>query len=419
MRQFIGLAIAFCFLPLLLKYFPKLTKMKLELGPALLFTGALIALLGGLSMSQLLGALTKVFTTPSTVKTMVIVVEIGVLGAIMKKYGILEKIVGALEQLIPSKKVLIMLLPAIMGLLPVAGGAYLSIPFVDSLGTDLGMSAPRKASVNLYFRHFSMFVLPYNTTLLMMGTMIPGLNIYTLIGLNLGFVAVLLIGSYFMYVASAPNVKAERSGNAKDIRRAVIDAIVYLSPVYMVLVFNALFGLEMYISVFCCILLTFFLIGKDKSQYVQTAVKGISISNVIMLSGVYFLQNIIQQLDAVIGSVSTIFQGDSIMGILIIVPIVAVTFGIVTGLSMVPLGILLPLVALLPVSIMAKTVYAFYILCCSFLGYYYSPFHLCQLLSCKYVGCSNSEIYKDHLRMLPILMAGALTLFLAYNMILI
>ena len=150
MRQFVGLALAFILLPVILKVYPKVFKgKKAPLGPILILTGLIIALVGGLPFGKIGDSFVRVFTTFSTLQTLIVVVEIGVLGSILKKYGILERIVRALEQLIPSKKALIMILPGIMGMLPVPGGAFLSAPFVDQLGTELKMSGEQKSGEKL------------------------------------------------------------------------------------------------------------------------------------------------------------------------------------------------------------------------------------------------------------------------------
>ena len=226
MRQFAGLLTAFVLLPIMIKYFPVLFKRKAPLGPILFFSGLIIGTVGGIGPSAMLKAFTDIFTVFSTLQTLIVVVEIGVLGSILKQYGILQRIVSALERLIPSKKALVMILPGIMGLLPVPGGAFLSAPFVDSIGSDLEMSGETKSVVNLYFRHFAMFVLPYNTTFLAVANMLPQVNIYTLIGLNLGFIFFLLTGAYFFYVRKAPSKKASSNGSRGA---ALKDVVLYLS----------------------------------------------------------------------------------------------------------------------------------------------------------------------------------------------
>lgn len=417
MQQFAGIIIAFILLMVMLKGYPKLFNgKKAPLGPVLFVTGLVMAVISGLSVGTMADSFVKIFTTFSTLQTLIVVVEIGVLGNILKQYGILEKIVKALEQLMPSKKALIMILPAMMGLLPVPGGAFLSVPFVDSIGDDLEMSGDQKAAVNLYFRHFSMFVLPYNTTMLTIASVLPAVNVYMVIGLCLPYVAVLLGGGYFFFVRPARTVVNEKRG---DIISALKNVLKYLSPIYMALIFNTVFKMDMYISILICILLTFFLIGEDKSQYLKHLMGGIGVDTVVMLTGVYYMQNIVKNLDMVMAGVGNILVGQSIIGFMVIVPIVGLAFGLSTGLSLVPMGILLPFVAGMELPVMTQTVYAIYILFWSFLGYYFSPFHLCQLLSIKYIGCETKSVYHQHVKMMPFLSAAAVIIFLAYNMIFI
>ncbi len=415
MRQFFGLILAFILLPVMLKCYPKISGgKKAPLGPVLGITGLIIGAVGGLAPGAVGESLLQVFSTPSTRQTLIIVVEIGILGSILKKYAILERIVSALVQLIPGKKALIMLLPGIMGLLPVPGGAFLSAPFVDQLGTELKMSGEQKSVVNLYFRHFGMFVLPYHTNILTIGSVMAGISIYALIGLNLGFVLVLLLGAWFFFVRSCPAVRAGQSGSKG---RALLDVLKYLSPIYMAVVINVAFGIPLSLAVFCCILMTFFLIGRDKSGYLRSVADGFSLDTLLMLVGVYFMQNVVKHLDEVLSGVGELLTGQSILGFILIVPLVGLAFGLSTGISMVPLGILLPFVSGMDLSGMTQTVYAFYILVWSFLGYYFSPFHLCQLLTVKAMGCKSADVYRKHLKMMPVLSAAAVLLFLCYHAI--
>ncbi|MBQ6833880.1 MAG: DUF401 family protein [Lachnospiraceae bacterium] len=417
MRQFAGIIIAFIMLLVMLKGYPKIAKgKKAPLGPVLMITGLIMAVISGLSISTMGQAFVDVFTTFSSLQTLIVVVEIGILANILKQYGLLNKVVRALEKLIPSKKTLIIMFPALMGLLPVPGGAFLSAPFVDSLGNDLKMSGEKKAAANLYFRHIAMFILPYNSTMLAIASALPEISIYKLIGLNLPFMLTLLIGAYCFYVKAAPSAVTESSGFSLG---PLKDVFLYLAPIYMAVVFNTVFHLDMYISLLLCILLTFFLIGKDKSEYIKTIVKGFSIDTFLMLAGVYFMQNIILNLDYVMVSVGGILSGQSILGFMIIVPLVGLAFGLSTGMNLVPMGILLPFVAGMNLPVIAQTVYAMYILVWSFLGYYFSPFHLCQLLSIKYMGCDTKKVYRQHLKMMPILCIAVVILFLIYNMILL
>ena len=153
----------------------------------------------------------------------------------LKQYGFLDRIVAALETLIPSKKAILMVLPAVMGILTVPGGAYLSAPFVDKIGDDLELSAPRKVVVNLSFRHVALFIMPFTTNMLFIPTVVPEINIYHLIALNVGFILCMHTAAYFIYLHRAKSVRVQTGGSKK---KAVLDLLLYLSPIYLVVFFN-------------------------------------------------------------------------------------------------------------------------------------------------------------------------------------
>ena len=73
-------------------------------------------------------------------------------------------------------------------------------------------------------------------------------------------------------------------------------------------------------------------------------------------------------------------------------------------------------VAAMELPVMTQTIYAIYILLWSFLGYYFSPFHLCQLLSIKYIGCETKSVYRQHVKMMPVLCVAGVVIFLVYHM---
>ena len=417
MRQFAGIIVAFAMLLVMLKSWPRVFKgKKAPLGPVLVITGLIMAVIGGRPVSAMADAAVKIFTTASSLQTLIVVLEIGVLGSLLKQYGLLDKIVRAMSQLVPSKKALIMALPAIMGLLPVPGGAFLSAPFVDELGNDLQLSGERKSVINLYFRHISMFILPYNTTMLAVLSALPQVNPYHLIGLTLPFAVFYLVSAWFCYVRSAPSVKAPAGENRLQ---ALKDVLLYLSPIYLALLLNVVAGLAMYQSLLLCIVLVFFLIGKDKSQYLQNVVKGLNFNTLLMLAGVYYLQNTVKGMDAVMSGMGSVMTGQSIWGFVLLVPVIALAFGISTGVNLVPMSILLPLVANLNLPPLAQTVYAMYVVLWCFFGYYFSPFHLCHLLSIQYMGCDAKPVYRLHLRMMPLLCIAGVALFVGYYLILL
>ena len=82
-------------------------------------------------------------------------------------------------------------------------------------------------------------------------------------------------------------------------------------------------------------------------------------------------------------------------------------------------NIILPLVAALPMDPTYQLLYTFFVFIWSFLGYYYSPLHLCQLLTIKYMGCATGAVYREHLKLIPWLFVASYLLFYLYRWILL
>ena len=131
------------------------------------------------------------------------------------RYGIPTKVVDSMQDIIPNTKVVIMLIPAIIGLLVMPGGAILSAPFVDSVGDQIGISQPRKAAINLVFRHVAMMCMPFSTSVLLAIPMNPEIGLYELIGLNLFFMILNFICGYYCFLA-----KCEKAGEKAAAGRA-------------------------------------------------------------------------------------------------------------------------------------------------------------------------------------------------------
>lgn len=405
LRQFLAIAVAFSLMPFW-------SKKKMGFGPMLMITGVLLSLVAGLAPMTVFNNFIEVFTTPATLKTIIVVVIVGMLGALMKHYGILNKVVESLKELISSQKTIITVLPAVIGMLSVPGGAALSIPFVDKIGEEMKMPPEVRGVINLSFRHIAMFLLPTSTAIIMVTTVLPDVNLYGLIGMNLGFVILMQSTSYFLYVRKYPDVKTKTTAKKST---ALGKLLLYLSPIYMVVVFNGILGIEMYISAFLSLVIILLLWGrKDVKDYAKVAYKGISISTFTMLVGVYFVQNTVKNLDQVMNGVTTLFNNASGFSVLLVIAAAAVLFGLTTGLSMVPLGILLPLISNLPLSPNAKLVYCSFIFVWSFLGYFFSPLHMCQLLTVKHVGCGNSKVYKEYSKLIPCVAVYSFVLFYLY-----
>jgi hypothetical protein len=94
-------------------------------------------------------------------------------------------------------------------------------------------------------------------------------------------------------------------------------------------------------------------------------------------------------------------------------------FGIATGLMYLPLGVLVPIAMNLPYASETHRLIALsYTFCWCFIGYFFSPIHLCQLLSDQETGCTVGERYRTYIPFLIILPIIPAALYFVYSLVL-
>lgn len=409
MKQVLGIVAAFFCMPLLSRI------KKLGFGGSLIITGLIMSIFASIPLNDVLDAFKGVFLSPSTINTMLAVIMIGCLGTVLNKYGILQKIVSNLESIISNPKIIIMLLPAVLGMLPVPGGAILSAPFAKDLGEKLGLPMNKRSVINLTFRHVAMFLVPFSSTMLLVASLMEDVSVYRVILLNLPFIFIYISGAYLLHLK---NIEYQKDDGFVQEKGAIKRLIIYSAPIYGIILINSILKLPMWISVSLSVAFTYFIVD-EKKDYAKTAIKGINISTLIMLVGVYFIQNLIKGQAGVMELFSQLFLNATGFSILLVITVIATVLGLFTGLNLVSIGILLPLVNNLPIAPMEKTIYVFFILIWAYIGYYYSPLHLCQILSNSYMEASLTSVSKENLKLMPILALTSFILFYAYRLLLL
>ncbi|MFO7797406.1 MAG: DUF401 family protein [Promethearchaeati archaeon] len=193
---------------------------KYELSIILTIGAILFALL---SQVSLLNSFLNVITDPTTALLMVAVSLIPILGGIMGESGLILELV---EKLNVSKRISMMVTPAIFGLLPIAGGALMSAPLVEQIGTDVEEN--RKASINIWYRHVVILVYPLSSALII-GSAIAKISLYLIvISMIIPFILLVIIG-YFLLVRS---IKVPNSKNERDLKIVLINFIpIIIAPI--------------------------------------------------------------------------------------------------------------------------------------------------------------------------------------------
>lgn len=386
MNQLVSVLIAFLVIPIL-------TKKKVKLSYALLISTGVLSILSKLRLEVLGQAVTSVVTQSPSRNTVLTVMMVSIFGGVMKHYNILDEIIDTMILLIRDKKKILVIIPAMIGVLIIPGGALLSAPFIYDLGEEMKLSPPRRAAINLVFRHIVMFVLPYSTSLLLISATLPELNIFKLILLNLIFVAAVVILGYFFFLK---DIEIAKSPPRENVKHNLLKLVVYTSPIYIAVIINILTGLSFYITLLGSIFIVY-LLG-NKNDFLKVAVRSLNWHTVLTVVAILIMKEIILNMEGLLGIFHNMFNmsSGSILSMIAIFLISSFFFGYITGNQTAALAIIIPIVSQLNITGRLLYGYTYFAFGASFLGYFFSPLHLCQAFTLEHMKVSTSELYKEY-----------------------
>ena len=85
-------------------------------------------------------------------------------------------------------------------------------PFIDKID-ELDIEKPRRAVINMVYRHISMHFIPYSNSLLLMALLLPQVSVYKVIGFNIIYVIIYATLGYFTYIR---DIKDEKPQSRED-----------------------------------------------------------------------------------------------------------------------------------------------------------------------------------------------------------
>jgi integral membrane protein (TIGR00529 family) len=384
MLEFAAVLVSFAVIPLL-------KKTRQGIGVKLLATALVMALLNRISPLKMWEIFKGVFVNSNSRDTILVVAMVSVIGALMKEYKVLDKVVESLSSLISNVKVLFIVLPALVGTLTIPGGAILSAPFIDSMGERVNLPSPKRAAVNLVFRHIAMFILPYSSSLLVVSAMLPQYSKASIIGVNTVFTIPLIAAGYFLYLRKIPKGAGEQA-EKRPLGQSLKNVIIYASPIYACLIVNMVTGLPLFLCMFVSLGILYFM--GPKKGFIKLAASSISYSTMLAIVGVFMIEGIVKNLSGLTGLFEAMFNtGTFTLPALILG---SLFFGMITGFHMMPMGIVFPMLLGLSLSKGELLAYVYFVYCWSFLGYYFSPLHMCQIFTCEYMGVKPGALFKEY-----------------------
>ncbi len=386
-----------------------LLRFKVIFGIAMIITATLLTLLTGGGVTGVWDMLYTTVTTTSNLETVAAVFTIGTMGGLCGKYGILQKVVDNLGAVIPSRKALAMLIPAMIGMIPMPGGAVMSVPFIDQLGTQMKLTNSRKAAINLVFRHAPMLLMPYSTSMLMIPALFPEFTVYTIMPLTAIFVVGMMSIGYLCFLFKLPVEKIEGD---KPTFKTVVDLLLYSSPLYICIILNVGFGIPIYLGVLLSLVVIFFLAGTGqpatvtagggeakplpgKKDYPKMLIKSLNWNVLLTVLGVFTLQSSIRGLDGLMQIFQTASDSSPLTAI-IILACGGFFFAAITGMNLTSLGIVLPIVASMTLTFNQQLVFIYIVFITGYVGYYFSPLHLCQVFTLNYLKTTTAEVYREY-----------------------
>ncbi len=397
MYQLAAILIAFSFIPVLIK-------LRFKLSYALLVSTVLLGALSGLSLPSLKQAVLSIVTNPASLNTILTVMMVAVLGGVMKHYNLINKIIDTMTLLIRDKRKIIAITPALMGVLIMPGGALLSAPFVYELGNEMGLKPSRSAVINLVFRHLAMFIFPYSTSLLVISATMPQLNIFKLALIDLAFVFAIIFLGYFCFLKDIETTKLQSPSN---IKQNLLKLLIYTSPIYVCIIINLFTGLPFYITLIGSILMVYIL--GDKKDFLRVTIKTFNKNTMITLltvATILIMKEIVINMEGLFAILQSIILAsrNNILSTMLFFMTSSFILEFITGFDTTALAIVLPFMTQFNISGGSIYIYTYFIFGASFIGYYFSPLHLCQAFTMERMGVTTGELYKEYRFYMPLLL---------------
>ncbi|HDI02214.1 MAG TPA: DUF401 family protein, partial [Ignisphaera sp.] len=285
--------------------------------------------------------------------------------------------------------------PAMLGLLPIAGGALLSAPIVDSIGGSLGLDGSKKLFVNVWYRHVIFLFYPLST-MLILASALGGVDLWILVVRQIP-VALVMMGIGLIPMLNSKNrlSKVEELNEGIHKRKLFNTFTPLIISIALALILNPLdkLGLPLYrISMVIGIsigMVTFIVLNNVSKLVFIQVIKDRRVWELPLATyGAMLLRRAFLMLD--LKSLSSILASSSIPIdiILIAIPsIIALATGVVSTGLVLSIPLLANLTPLTPASV--SLIYV-----SSFLSYLGSPLHLCYVYTAQYLRIPLTKGYR-------------------------
>ena len=337
------------------------------------------------------------------------------LSQLYKETGFISRVSESLSRIIKNPKAVLCVLPAVIGFLPVAGGALMSAPLVDSEAEKLKLKPEKKAYVNLWFRHTIFPVYPVSQVLIIAAAL-TGIAIPAIIVRQIPVVLVMIIVGYIIGFWKVSNSKSKDSKTKENTNSNVKTFLIAFSPILATIIVAVgveLVGFDLSQQGFDVLIATIVgiivltAISKLNLQVFVKPFKSWTIYGITLAAyGAFLLRNVMKA--AGISAIFKTFVANGSLDIILLLTVIPAVLGFLTGSPSGGISISVPILSEI-LSFSPGTAALLYI--SVYLGYVIAPTHLCFTFTADYFKCPLGKVYKYVIPSFLLTFAAALLVY--------
>jgi len=370
--------------------------LRLPIWVVLVATATVTSLAGG--AGELVNSFVTTTADISTLNLLAITFLIMIFVNLYKITGYIDRLGNELVKLLKKPRLVLILVPAILGLLPVAGGALMSAPIVDSVGSSINLKKDRKLFINVWYRHVIFLFYPISSVIILTATLgrttvwdiafrqLPVAAVMIVVGFILGFYGCGGRKSPAISSLPAPDYRSL----AKTLTPIMLAVLMSLSTTSLVreVLGPSFQALSIAIGISSALLLLVLLSQPRKRDLVNALTSRGTAELVLAAYGAMLLRTAFTR--AGIGGVISGMISENTDPVLLAIVIPAV-LAFATGTSLGSIAISL---SILPSITQVTPALTALVYATSFSGYLASPLHLCYIYTAQYFRVPFTVGYK-------------------------
>lgn len=361
---------------------------EIEVGIALITATMIIAATNPQKTPEIIMATIKSQATWTLTITSML---IATLAELYRNTGEIKKLGNGVAKTIRNPKIAAIITPAVIGLLPIAGGALMSAPIIESLAPTINLNTETAVYTNVWFRHTIFLTYPISNVMIAIAAL-TGASITEIAIQQIPTTIFMIIIGYITALhgkkINRENSRAEEDNiNRWETLKAATPLILSLTIAIPLKTLASDTGMIIGVAMgIAAITLT----TKIKPKEVFEAAKSRRSLGITLAS---FSSMLLQQAFNITGATQAITQTINSTGIPIeaLQYIAPATLGLLTGSPLTGIVLSLPIIGGIK-KLDTKTISAIYI--SSYTAYIASPIHLCYVYTARYFNCKLSKAYK-------------------------